>query len=491
MSMAHAFLEALQRHPDKVVCRDQATALTAGQVLRACQCAAGRYAATATGQRVGLLLPNCALYPPALLGAIWAGKVPVPLNPLLKPAELDFIFQEAGIDLVVVAEPTRPLVSALAVKTVDVHEFLGAEPGTPLEPRPAAPGDVAVLLYTSGTTGRPKGVPLTHDNLLSNALTLIDRVQATPEDVFLSVLPLFHAFGLTILMIGPLLLGAEVIYTRFSPDRVATLIARHKVTVFVAVPSMFRLLVRSKVPAEPFQGLRLAVSGGDALPSSVRDAYRQRFGHELLEGYGLTETAPVISAETPRENKPGTVGRVLPGVRVRILGEEGAAQAPGQEGEVQVQGPNVMTGYLNRPEENRTAFTADGWFRTGDLGFLDAEGYLTITGRIKELIVRDGEKIMPREVEDVLERHPKVLDAAVLGEPDGERGQAVVAFVVPAEPSLTAEELRQFCRGRLADYKVPRRVVIAADLPRGPTGKILKRALKDWPPAPTTEERAG
>jgi long-chain acyl-CoA synthetase len=242
---------------------------------------------------------------------------------------------------------------------------------------------------------------------------------------------------------------------------------------------MYGLFVRSKVSREVLRSVRYAVSGGDALPSGVREGFRRRFSLELLEAYGLTETSPVISANTLQENKPGTVGRVLPGVKVRICGDSEILCEPGREGEVQVQGPNVMSGYFKRPEENQAAFTADGWFRTGDLGYLDGDNYLTITGRIKELIVRDGEKIMPREIEEVLQQHPKVLDAAVIGEPDGKRGELVAAFVVPAEPSITAQELRDFCRARLAEFKTPRKYVIATDLPRGATGKILKQALKE------------
>ncbi len=480
MSIAQSVLESLQQHPGKVISRDAETALTSEDLLRACRSAAAYYAAKVAGRMVGMLLPNCAFYPPAVLGAIWSGKVPVPLNPLLKSTELDFIFQETGIDTVVVSELTQPAVTGLAVKAVPVTDLLTFQPAQ-ADPAPAGSNDLAVLLYTSGTTGRPKGVPLSHHNLLSNASSLIRRLQGTSEDVFLAVLPMFHAFGLTGMMLSPLLLGAEVTYMRFAPDRIVALMTRRRVSVFVAVPSMYRLLVRSKVPAEPLQNVRLAISGGDALPSGVREAYRQRFNRDLLDGYGLTETSPVISVNTPAGNRPGTVGRVLPGVQVRIQGEAGTLQA-GKEGEVQVQGPNVMSGYYNRPEENRMAFTADGWFRTGDLGSMDAEGYLTITGRIKELIVRDGEKIMPREVEDVLEHHPKVLDVAVIGEPDGKHGEAVVAFVAPTEQVPTSEELRAFCRSQLAEFKVPRRFVIAPDLPRGPTGKILKRLLKDWKP---------
>jgi long-chain acyl-CoA synthetase len=280
-----------------------------------------------------------------------------------------------------------------------------------------------------------------------------------------------------------LLLGAETIFTRFTPQRVASAITSRNATIFLAVPNMYRLLTRSPDMESAFGSLRLALSGGEALPSTVVDAYRQRFGRELLSLYGLTETSPGISVNTPTEHRTGTVGRPLPGVKVRIRGDEGRDLPAGELGEIQIQGPNLMAGYFHRPDENKAAFTADGWFRTGDLGFLSADDYLTIASRIKELIVRDAEKIMPREVEDVLERHPKVMEAAVVGEPDGKHGEAVVAYVTPAEQAPEDAELREFCRQHLADFKVPRRFVVAKDLPRGGTGKILKRALRDWEPS--------
>jgi long-chain acyl-CoA synthetase len=286
---------------------------------------------------------------------------------------------------------------------------------------------------------------------------------------------MFHVFGLIGTMVGPLLLGAEATYlTRFSPERVAATVAERKITVFVAVPGMFGLLVRSKVSDELLRSLALPICGGEALPSSHREAYRQRFGRDVFEGYGLTETSAVVSVNLPQENKPGTVGKPLPGVQVRIAGEDG---------EVQVLGPGVMKGYYNRPGEDAASFTADGWFRTGDLGTLDAEGYLRITGRLKELIIRGGEKVMPREVEEILSLCPGVLEAAVIGEPDGDRGEAVAAFIVPTDQPPTQDALREFCRGRLAEFKIPRRFTIARDLPRGTTGKVLKRALREWKPA--------
>ncbi|HEX5269915.1 MAG TPA: AMP-binding protein [Gemmataceae bacterium] len=474
MNLAEAVGESLRRRPEKVISRDDNREFTGGQLLDSCRAAAGRLAPAGGGRRVGLLLPNLSGYPAALLGVLWAGKVAVPLNPMLKPNELAFLFQDAAIDTVVVADPTASLVAGLNVRQIPIRELLSFDRPAPADPAPADADAEAVMLFTSGTSGKPKGVPLTHANLLSNAQTLIDRAGLTEREVFLGVMPIFHAFGLTGSMLTSLLLGAEATYQpRFHPERSAAAVAERGVTVFIGVPAMFGLLARGRGYDEGLRNLRLPVSGGEALPSAYREGYRQRFGRDVLEGYGLTETSPVLAVNVPGENKPGTVGRPLPGVRVRVAPEDG---------EIQVRGPGVMKGYHNRPEEDAHAFTADGWFRTGDMGQLDADGYLSITGRIKELIIRGGEKVMPREVEEVLSQCPGVREAAVVGEADGDRGEAVVAFVVPGDEAPTPEAVRDFCRARLAEFKVPRRVTVATDLPRGPTGKLLKRALKEWKP---------
>jgi long-chain acyl-CoA synthetase len=473
MTLAQGIGDVLRRYPEKVLSRDAETEFTGQQLLAGARAAAGRFAAT-PGERVGVLLHSCAAYPAALCGALWAGKVAVLLNHLLKPGELDFLLRDAGIDTVVVGEATAPLIADLGVRAVPIAELLRFDGAAPEQPVRSDADATAVMLYTSGTSGKPKGVPLTYANLLSNARTLIERVGLTDSAVFLGVLPIFHAFGLTGSLICPLLLGAEVTYQpRFHPERAAAAIAERGVSVLVAIPPMFGLLARTRGHEDGLRGVRLPISGGEALPPAYRDGYRKRFGRDVLEGYGLTETSPVIAVNLPAENRPGTVGKPLPGVDVRITGEDG---------EVQVRGPNVMKGYYNRPEETGRAFAADGWFRTGDMGRLDADGYLSITGRIKELIIRGGEKIMPREVEEALGQYPGVQEVAVIGEPDGDRGEAVVAFVVPGDTPPAPEALREFCRARLAEFKVPRRFVIARDLPRGPTGKLLKRALREWKP---------
>jgi long-chain acyl-CoA synthetase len=484
MSLAQAVAESLPRHGGKVLSRDGDAEFTAEQVLAGCRAAAGKLDAVAAGGRVGLLLPTGAACPAAVVGTLWSGRVAVPLNPTLKSNELDFLLRDAAIDTVVVTDATRPLVAGLDARAVPLAELLAFTGPSPEVPTPVDAEATAVMLYTSGTSGKPKGVPLTHANLLSNARALIDRAGLRGSDVFLGVLPVFHAFGLTGTITVPLLLGCEVTFLRFSPERAATAIAERKVTAFITVPSMFGLLARCKAPNAALASLTLPVCGGEALPQNVREGFRARFGRDLLEGYGLTETSPVVAVNLPGEHRPGTVGRPLPGVEVRVAGDDGRPQPAGGKGEVQVRGPNVMKGYHNRPDENAVTFSPDGWFRTGDEGVLDADGFLRITGRIKELIIRGGEKVMPREVEDVLCTCPGVQEAAVIGEPDGDRGEAVVAFVVPAGEPPAHEALRDHCRARLAEFKVPRRFTIARDLPRGATGKILKRALADWKPSP-------
>ena len=250
--------------------------------------------------------------------------------------------------------------------------------------------------------------------------------------------------------------------------------------VALAVPSMWAALLRTKsADTATFRTVKIAVSGGEPLPASVRNGFRERFGMHLYEGYGLTETSPIISTCLPRADRPGSVGRPIRNVEVKIAGENGESLPAGRDGEVLVKTPGMMLGYRQRPEETAAVITPDGWFRTGDIGHLDEDGYLKLTGRSKELLIIGGENVFPGEIEAVLAQHPKVLEAAVIGVADETRGEAPVAFVTPVDnEEVTEDELRQFSRQSLAGFKVPKRVYIRADLPRGPTGKILKRRLK-------------
>jgi long-chain acyl-CoA synthetase len=311
----------------------------------------------------------------------------------------------------------------------------------------------------------------------------IQHAQLRGSHKFLGVIPLFHGFGVTGTMLAPVQLGAPVVYIgRFSPVAALTAIRQHKLSILVGVPSMFATFLRLKdASADDFSHVYAAITGGEPNPQTLRDAFQQRFGIPLLEGYGLTETSPIVALNTPHEHRPGSVGKMVPGASARIVDEQGNAVPVGEIGEVWLKGPMIMKGYHNLPEATAEALTADGYFKTGDLGRMDADGFLYITGRKKDMIIVSGEKAYPREIEDVLLQHPTVAEAAVLGKKDPSRGEVVVAFVVPREgQEIQPDALRDFCRQKgLVPWKTPREIFIAPELPRSPTGKVLKRELAD------------
>jgi long-chain acyl-CoA synthetase len=350
-----------------------------------------------------------------------------------------------------------------------------------LEPPKNAPDDVAVLLYTSGTTQEPRGVMQTHRNILSNIDASLRAMNVKDDDVFLGVLPLFHTFGLTCAFLLPVLSGRMVVMMqRFVPAAVAETVGRSGISIVIAVPSMYRAMVRAfaETGARP-ERLRLCISGGEALPTALLEEFEKVTGVPLLEGYGMTETSPVISLNLLHSPRPGTVGRPLDNFEVRIVDADGLPLPLGSEGEICVRGDSVMKGYWRRDEETGEAIDEDGWLRTGDLGKLDAEGNIAITGRLKELIISAGKNIAPAEIETVLQAHPAVSEAAVIGVPDAMRGEVPMAFVVRQTGSdLEVHELMSHCRAHLADYKRPRAIEFVETLPRSLTGKVLKRLLK-------------
>lgn len=462
---------------------------------------------------VGILLPTSGAFPMALLGTWLARRVAVPLNYLLSAQELAYVIQDSDIDTILTVGPMLDFLSSTAdafslpagVKCVHVDQldFTGVPPlrWPPRHQR----DDLAVILYTSGTSGRPKGVMLTHGNLRSNVDAAIRHAGLTQADTFLGVLPQFHSFGLTALTLLPLRLGAKAVYSaRFVPKKVVGLIRKHRPDIVTAIPSMYGALLSVKdATAADFTSIRLAVSGGEPLPRAVSQQVLQRFGLHLREGYGLTETAPMTNWCTPDHHKPHSVGKTLPGVCVLVVDEHDQPLAPGREGQVIVSGPNVMKGYYKLPQQTQdvfvdlnphrhnTALTARPWssahrgqrfFRTGDIGHLDEEGYLYITGRLKEMMIIGGENVFPREIEEVLNQYPSVEDSAVAGKSDGLRGERPVAFVAMRNGEAFDETaLRSWCRDRLAGYKVPREIRQVDAVPRGPTGKILRRNLPTDP----------
>ncbi len=444
-----------------------------------------------SNKRVGLMLPASAVFPATLFGALWAGRVAVPLNFLMSPAELEHIVADADLDTVITVRYFEKLLAELPVRSVFLDD-LGLKRrviAAMLRRRPPIPqvtaDDTAVLLYTSGTSAAPKGVELTYDNLLHNCQACIEAARMTFDNVFLNILPPFHVFGLTANVLVPVVLGASVYaLPRFQPAAALKAIAEHRANIVMAIPSMYAAMLRSK-SAQPdaFVSVTLAISGGEPLPEPVARGFEARFGLKLHQGYGLTETSPVVSLCAAHAYRDGSVGRLLPGVECRIVDDDNQPVPTGSDGEIQVRGRCVMKGYYNRPNETAAVIDSAGWLHTGDIGRLDNDGFLYITGRKKEMIIVGGENVAPAEIEAVLTQHPAVAEAAVIGIPDPGRGEVPVAFVTLTDgidpASVTDQDLRTFTRQRLAGHKVPRQIEIATDLPRGPTGKILKRKLRD------------
>ncbi|HEX8804459.1 MAG TPA: AMP-binding protein, partial [Acidimicrobiales bacterium] len=338
--------------------------------------------------------------------------------------------------------------------------------GPPLDA--AGPGDPALLPYTSGTTGTPKGALLSHGNLLASAEAVRLAWRWTADDRLVLCLPLFHVHGLGVGVHGTLLAGASaVLHERFDPEAVLAEAAGGEATLLFGVPTVYARLVEAP-GADRLQGLRLCVSGSAPLSAELHGRIRARAGQVVLERYGMTETVMLVSNPYDGERRPGTVGLPLPGVEVRL---------DDRSGEIEVRGPNVFGGYWRRPDADAAAFTGDGWFRTGDVGALDPDGYLRIVGRAKELIITGGFNVYPREVEDVLRAHPDVADAAVVGTPSAEWGETVTAYVEAGE-GLDAEGLLAWAAGQLAPYKRPRRVHRVDALPRNPLGKVLRHRLR-------------
>lgn len=445
---------------------------------------------------VGILLPTSAGTPLAMLGAWLAMRVPVPINFLLGAGEMQHVIRHSGMDTILTVGPMLdflggPQSAGLpeGVKLVKLEEALPTMGKLSSLRWPPKTGDeeTAVILYTSGTSGTPKGVPLTFGNLMSNVEAGIRRGSFTKNDVFLGVLPQFHSFGLTAGSLFPLVLGAKVVYSaRFVPKKVVDLFRTHRPTVFMAVPSMYGALLSVKeAKREDFASLRMAISGGEPLPEAVRKEMWERLGVRLMEGYGLTETSPVVSWSTPDAYRDGCVGRVLDNVDVKVVSEEGKPLPAGEAGEIWISGPNVFHGYFRDPEGTQAVFAelvpgGRKYFRSGDIGTLSEDGFLAITGRKKEMLIVGGLNVFPRAIEEVLCMHPGVMDAGVVGRSDGLRGEIPVAFVEMKEGAVFDEgELRAWCRERLAGYKVPKEIVRVDALPRTPTGKVMRRKLKE------------
>ena len=473
------------------------------------------------GDRVAILLPNVPHALPAYFGAMRAGAIAITVNPTYRPPEIQHIFHDAQATAAVVWADILPLVQQAMTDseyprlliTVALPTSEGAQAAAPAQPaettpqilsfeqflseaaaavaagttpQPVAeshPDDVALILYTSGTTGRPKGAMLTHRNILSNAQAVIELAELTANDVLLSILPLFHVFGSTVCMVAPLLAGSPIVLIpKFDPRRLLPMIQQYKATILAGVPSMYALLLRLPLEAKDMASLRLCVSGGAALPGEIMRTFHEKFGIPLIEGYGLTESSPVATFNPPKGvQKAGSIGLPLSGVEVQIHSMQGVELPPGQIGEIVIRGPNVMKGYYNLPEATEQTIR-NGWLYTGDLGYQDDDGYFFIVDRAKDVIIKGGLNVYPRELEEVLMTHPKIAEAAVVGIGDPTKGESIKACITPREgQEVTREEVIDFMRERVAPFKVPNLVEfypLPAGLPKNTTGKVLKTELR-------------
>ncbi|MGY1638478.1 long-chain fatty acid--CoA ligase [Geodermatophilus sp. SYSU D00742] len=490
-NLAQHLLDTASAHGDRPALRMDDAVLTYGQFRAdAAAVATGlRARGVAPGDRVGMVLPNVLSFPVVFYGALMAGAAVVPMNPLLKAREVEYYLRDSGARLVVALDSVADAaaeaagvvgIEAVTVGPTDAGEALRGTADGDLVARDD--GDAAVILYTSGTTGPPKGAELTHANLRGNARTTQETLlEATPDDVVMGCLPLFHVFGLTCALNAGVLAGSCLtLLPRFDGAKALQVIERDRVTVFEGVPTMFAAMLHSPDRDRvDVSSLRLCISGGSAMPVEVMRSFEETFGCIVLEGYGLSETSPVASFNHPHaERRPGTIGTPIRGVEMRLVDDEGRDVREGDVGEIAIRGENVMKGYWNRPEETAKAIP-DGWFRTGDLARRDADGYYAIVDRKKEMIIRGGYNVYPREIEEALYEHPSVAEAACVGVPHPELGEEVAAAVA-LKPGAQADpaELQAWVKERVAAYKYPRLLWLVDALPKGPTGKILRRAVE-------------
>jgi acyl-CoA synthetase (AMP-forming)/AMP-acid ligase II len=445
----------------------------------------------AAGDVVAMVLPNGLEFLVLFLALTRARLVAAPINPADKSGELQVVIA-AGRTRAVIADAGNAAAAQVAaalslpvwqpqLQSSGVVTLQGPGSSSRCDAETPRPDDIALLMYTSGTTGQPKGVPLTHRNVACSAANIASHYALTPDDRSLVVLPLFHGHGLIGAALSTLASGGAVIVPpRFSASGFWPLFREHRATWYTAVPTIHQiLLTRAANDAAPDHGPRFIRSCSAALAPALLANLQKRFGAPVLEAYGMTEAAHQVASNPPppRARKSGSVG-VATSVEIGVIDDSGKLLAANAPGEVVVRGPTVMKGYRDNPQANAAAFI-DGWFRTGDIGALDSDGYLRLTGRIKEMINRGGEKISPVEVEAVLMEHPAVAEAATFGVPDAKYGEEVWAAVV-LKSAADADGLKAFCRARLADFKVPKMIWITSALPKNAMGKVIRRDLSAW-----------
>jgi long-chain acyl-CoA synthetase len=492
LNLASTLTESAAAHPDRPAIRLGDVELTYGELgdLSARLATLLIEGGLEQGDRVGLMLPNVPQFPVAYYGILRAGGVVVPMNVLLKRREIAFFLEDSGARLLLAwhgfAEEAEAGAAEAGTELTEIEResfaaaLQGLEPMTAVADTPEQ--DTAVILYTSGTTGRPKGAELTHGNLSRNADVSARTTSEIGEgDVVLGALPLFHSFGQTVAMNASLGVGACLtLVPKFDPGEVLETIERDRVTHFYGVPTMYgALLHHPERERYDTSSLRTCITGGASMPVEVLHGFEDAFGAKVMEGYGLSETSPVACSNHPdRERRAGSVGTPIEGVEMRVVDEDDNEVEQGEAGEIVIRGHNIMKGYWERPDATEEAMRG-GWFHSGDIGRIDEDGYFYIVDRKKDLIIRGGYNVYPREVEEVLYEHPKIREAAVVGIPHDEWGEEVGAAVVLHDgEELAAEEVSTHVKERIAAYKYPRVVWFIDDLPKGPTGKILKREIE-------------
>jgi long-chain acyl-CoA synthetase len=491
---------AADRYPDTAALRCGDLTLTYTEFDRASARLATflERAGVGPGDRVGIMLPNSPAFAVVFYGIMRRGAIAVPMNPLLKAREIEFylsntsaktLFATPAFGDAAVAGAEAAGAGVWLVDDAGLAELIADQPAQQ-DPVCREDTDTAVVLHTSGTTGQPKGAELTHGGLRRNAeISVRTLLEVGSDDVVMGALPLFHVFGLTCGLNAAVSVGATLaLIPRFDPRTAIEIIEREGVTVFEGVPTMYSALlsVAEDFSTSTTSTLRVCVSGGAALPVQVLTDFEATYGCVILEGYGLSETSPVACFNHPGQlRKPGSIGTPIEGVEMRVVDDGGNELREGEPGEIQIRGHNVMKGYWNLPDETAAAISADGWFGTGDIGRIDDDGHYYIVDRKKQMIIRGGLNVYPREIEEVLYEHPAVAEAAVVGIPHDTLGEEIGAAVALKDGSdVTVEDLKDFVEQRVAAYKYPRRVWIVDALPKGPTGKILRREIV----IPTTAE---
>ncbi len=466
--------------PDGPAIADESVEMTNAEFRSAVVVAAGvlRSRGIAPGDVVAIMLPNSVSFVVGLFAAWRVGATVTPVNPSLAAGEVAHQLADSAAKLVV----TAPECVAALPASVDAITDLGAHSGD-IEVPGGEPSslDLALLIYTSGTTGRPKGVMLDYGNLAAMCAMMIEVFEFDGAAHSLLILPLFHVNGIVVSILSPLLSGGRVtIAGRFDAASFFERVERSRPTYFSGVPTIFAKLAALPGESAPdTSSLRFAVCGAAPASSELLGRFEDRFGVPIVEGYGLSEGTCASTVNPLRgERKPGTVGPPLPGQSIRVVGSDGSEVGPGALGEVQVQGRNVMRGYLNRPEETAATIT-DGWLRTGDIGYLDENGYLTLVDRAKDMLIRGGENIYPKEIENVVHQLPEVFEAAVVGRPHPLLGEEPVLVVSPSDGAiLNEDEIRAHLHGKISKFKIPVAIVIADSLPKNPVGKIDKTVLR-------------